>query len=324
MLILNEQEMKKISDLSQVMDQVEEAYRIFETGELYMPERFSVVQGADTLLYMPCFAGGFFGTKILTLFPDNPQRGLPYINGLYLLHERESGKALALLDGASLTAIRTGAVGGVGMRCFAAAASRSAGIIGCGTQGFYQALYACTARNIEHLYLYDNMAKDFDADMAALQAALAKPMAITVCHSTEELLANSDIVITTTTAVSPVLPDDAALLGGKCFIAIGSYKPGMRELPDTIWQVVDHVYTELPYAMEESGDLAQPLADGLITEERVRYIGRLLTEGTEPPRPGDGRSTYFKSVGMGILDLLVAELLYQRAQKLAGVLTTDL
>ncbi len=314
MLILNEKDMRRSVTLSQVMDKVEDAYRIFASGAFYMPDRPSVMHEGNTLLYMPCFMESCFGTKFLTLFPGNPAKGLPYIDGLMLLNDAASGKTEAILDGSFLTALRTGAVGGVGMRCFTPLESSSVGVIGCGKQGFYQLLYACEARQIQNIYLYDAFPKDFESYIAALKRELGKNQpTIHVCDRVEDLLTASDIVVTTTTATSPVMPDDASLLRGKSFICIGSYKPEMRELPNAIWQLVDHVYTELPFAMEESGDLSQPLADGIITEARIRYIGDLLSEQQRPTPPSPGSTNYFKSVGMGLLDLNVAQLIYQAA-----------
>ncbi|ATW25475.1 ornithine cyclodeaminase family protein [Candidatus Formimonas warabiya] len=315
MLILNADEMWQAVSLPKVMDTVEEAYRIFAKGEFFMPDRPVVTHGDDTLLYMPCFTEKCFGTKVLTLFPANPAKGFPYIDGLMLLNDAESGKTVSIMDGGCLTAMRTGAVGGVGMRCFSPASAHTVGVIGAGKQGFYQALYATCARDIRHIYLYDSFpGKDFGPYVASLQAALGgKQPEIHVCGSPEELLANSEIVVTASPATSPVMPNDTALLKGKCFVAIGSYKPTMRELPNAIWELVDHVYTELPFAMEESGDLSQPLEDGIITEDRVRYIGDYLLAHPVPVPPPPGTTTYFKSVGMGLLDLCVADFIYHEA-----------
>lgn len=315
-LILNETDMRRCVSLNEVMDKVEDAYRMYATGAFHMPDRSAVNHGRDTLLYMPCFMDGCFGTKFLALFPDNPQKGLPYIDGLMLLNDAESGKTVAILDGSFLTALRTGAVGGVGMRCFSPEEAHSVGVIGAGKQGFYQALYATHARDIRHICFFDSMQKDLSGYLSELQKSMGDKRAkMHVCGSPEELLAQSEIVVTTTTSLQPVVPDDARLLSGHSFIGIGSYKPEMRELPDAIWQCVDVVWTEMPFALEESGDLSQPMAAGLIDKSRVRYIGDLLTASRHPAPPAKGETRYFKSVGMGLVDLNVAQLIYERAKE---------
>lgn len=314
MLFLNKDEMMQTLTLPKVMDKVEEAYRIFAGGEFYMPERPVFVHKGDTVLYMPCFMGEYFSTKFLTLFPGNPAQGLPYINGLMLLNDRATGETLAVMDAGALTAIRTGAVGGCGMRAFAPVDAAAAGIIGCGTQGFYQALYAAKARPVKDIYLFDSFPKDWAAYTASLAAALDDAsVRLHVTDSVEELLAKAQIVIATTTANAPVMPDDAELLRGHCFIGVGSYKPEMREFPDAIWSLIDEVWTELPYAMEESGDFTQPLSAGLLKEGQVRYIGDLLLTDQPHRHPGPGETTFFKSVGLGLLDLAVSQLIYSEA-----------
>ena len=323
MLILNEKDMRKTVTYTQVMDKIEDTYRIFQSGNFYMPERPTITHKQNTILYMPCFMDSGFGTKFLTLFPDNPPKGYPYIDGLMLLNDPETGKTQAILDARFLTALRTGAVGGVGIRNFSRPDCKRAGIIGAGQQGFYQAIYAATARNIEKLFLFDTAQKNLDAYAEKLRRALSDPVPdIHICKTVEELLEKSEIVVTTTPATSPVMPDNLDLLRGKCFIAIGSYKPQMRELPNAIWKLVDCVYTELPFAMEESGDLSQPLEDGLLKKEQVRYIGEWLMQ-KQRPFPQAGETTYFKSVGMGLMDLNVSQLIYNEAAKMGIGQTVD-
>jgi len=314
MLFLNEKEIKLAVTLGEMIDTIEEAFCIFRSGEFYMPERFKVEYKNKTLLYMPCFTQDSFGTKMLTLFPENQAKKLPSIYGLMTLNDYETGRPLAILDAQALTALRTGAVGGVGMRHFAYPDSESVGVIGCGVQGFHQILYACDLRPIKRIYLYDAFNKNLADYINRLQQALAPHNPeITVCNDTTELLEHSQIVITTSPATEPVLPNRPELLEGKCFIAVGSWKPNMRELPDAIWQVVDHVYTELPYACEESGDLSQPLADGILTMDRVKYMGDYLARKAAGETVELEKTRYFKSVGMGLFDLQTANMIYNKA-----------
>ena len=97
------------------MDQIEEAYKIFESGAYYMPPRPTVEHDNKTLIYMPCYTKDSLGTKMLTIF-RNVSLGLPSIDGLVLMNDPKTGKPLAILDGQTVTAYRTGAVGGVGIR----------------------------------------------------------------------------------------------------------------------------------------------------------------------------------------------------------------
>lgn len=313
MLFLNKEDIAKSVDLNGMMDTIEEAYRIFASGEFYMPPRPTIVHDNQTILYMPCFTEDALGTKMLTICPDNSKIGLPSIDGLVIMNDRNTGKPLAILDGQSVTAYRTGAVGGVGIRHLSRTDCKTVGIIGAGTQGFHLALYACAARPIETVYVYNHSNRDLSDYLERLEKAIDNPaVKVVQCETVEELVEQSEIICTATPAEQPVLPADKSLLEGKCIIAIGSYKPTMREIPDVVFELVDRVYTELEFACEESGDLSQPLENGILTMDRVTLMHQLLEEGTSPDELAK-KTTYFKSVGMGLFDLCIAQTLMKDA-----------
>ena len=247
MLFLNKSDIEKTVDLNEMMDQIEEAYRIFGADEYYMPERPVITHENQTLIYMPCFTKTSLGTKMLTIFPENAKLGLPSIDGLVFLNDPQTGKPIAIMNGQAVTAFRTGAVGGVGMRHLSRTDCKAVGIIGAGVQGFHQVLYACAARPIENVYIYNHSDRDLTDYLARLEAAIDNPNTkVVLCKDVVELIKASDIICTATPATEPLLPNDAELLKGKCIIAVGSYTPQMREIPDAIWDLVDNVYIELP------------------------------------------------------------------------------
>ena len=178
-------------------------------------------------------------------------------------------------------------------------------------------LYACEVRPITDIYLYDAYAKDLSGFIERLSARLASfgknAIQIHTCADTRELAEHSRVLISATQAVDPVYPDDEELLRGKCFVAIGSWRPERRELPDAVWKLVKNAYTELPYACEESGDLKIPLEKGVLTQERVHFIEDLI-EDTKQGHPHEQNETRcFKSVGMGLFDVRTAQLIYEKA-----------
>ena len=315
MLILGREDIENLADLNEMMDQIEEAYRIFGAGDFYMPPRPVVEHDNKTLMYMPCYTKDIIGTKILSIFPDNARLGLPSIDGVVLLNDQKTGAPVAVLDGQSVTAYRTGAVGGVAIRHLSRKDCHTAGIVGAGTQGFYLSLYACAARDIHTVYVYNHSDRDLSEYLDRMKKAIDKPdIKVVQCKTIEELVVNSDIICTATPSEEPVLPDDSALLDGKCIVAIGSYTPQMREIPNAIWELVDHVYIELPYACEESGDLSQPLAEGRITEEQTVLMDQFLASGADEDEI-TRKTTYFKSVGMGLFDVCIAQKLLEKAKE---------
>ncbi len=315
MIFLGKEEVEKLVDPNEIMDQIEEAYRIFGADAYYMPPRPVIEHENKTLIYMPCFTEDVIGTKMLTIFPENAKLGLPSLDGLVILNDRTTGAPLAIMDGQAVTAWRTGAVGGVGIRHLSRKDARTVGIVGAGAQGFHQAVYACAARNIETVYIWNHSNRDLTDFMARLKKTIADPaVEVVQCKTVEELVKASDIICTATPSEEPVLPNDRELLEGKCIIAIGSYTPQMREIPDVIWDLVDNVYIELPYACEESGDLSQPLAEGRLTMDRVVLMDKFLASGADEDEIAK-KTTYFKSVGMGLFDVCVAQKLLEKAKE---------
>ena len=314
MIILSIEDIEKLVDPDKMMDQIEEAYKIFGTGEYYMPPRPSVEHDNKTLMYMPCYTKEIIGTKMLTIFPDNAKLGLPSIDGIILLNNAVTGAPEAVMDGQSVTAWRTGAVGGVGIRHLSRKNCHTVGIVGAGVQGFHQAIYACAARDIRTIYIFNHSSRDLDDYVDRLEKAIDNPgTKVVQCKTVEELTAKSDIICTTTPSTEPVLPDDKELLRGKCIIAIGSYTPEMREIPDAVWDLVDKVYIELPYACEECGDLSQPIKEGRLTSDKIVLMSDYLASKEE--EADTGKTTYFKSVGMGLFDVCIAQRILEEAKE---------
>ena len=154
MLFLSEQEMWQSVTLEDVMDAIEDAYAIHKSGNYKMPDRFIAQRDKNMMLYMPCFLDSVIGTKMLSEFPDNSSLGIPYLNGLMILNNAKTGLPKAIMNGSVLTAMRTGAVGGVALRYLAPEDAASVGLVGCGMQGLHQLLYACEVRPITDIYLY--------------------------------------------------------------------------------------------------------------------------------------------------------------------------
>lgn len=315
MLVLDQQSIKDLLDYHPMVDAVEHAYRLFASGKVFTPDRPSIEYNGDTLLYMPCFTDSLLGTKMLTLFPDNPSRNHPYIYGLMVLNDRTTGKPLAIMDGSLLTAIRTGAAGSVAIRHFSRPDSKKMMVVGAGKQGFYQALFASRMRDLDEIVFVDRSKGPEHQYINDFKEVLQNDrIKVSIISDPALRIKDMDIVTTTTTSNTPVLPDDASMLKDKLFVGIGSYKPTMREYPGAVWNVVKKVFIELPYAMEETGDLADPLKEGLIQEGVINYIGDYLNE-PYALNLSERDSVWFKSVGMSIMDLIGAQWFYEEAQK---------
>ena len=312
MLLINESTIAQLTYWDGLIDHLIQAMIAYEEGDFVMPDRISMGFSNNTLLLMPAQSGNYFGTKMVSLFPDNPSRNEPVIKGIMVLNSGVTGDPLAILNGAKLTAVRTAAVSAAGIRYITPENVSTLGLIGAGVQGMHQVLAACTVRPIRKVFILDQNAGRTESFIACLRSSLPEVELIRV-SSSEELAEKSEVIITATNSSRPVLPDDAGLLRNKHIIAIGSYKPQMRELPDALFTLIDNCYIDVRFALEESGDLIHPLEMGLLKQKQVIPLGALIQGKT---KIATQNTTVFKSVGMALFDLYTARWFYEKALRL--------
>ncbi|MBW4827721.1 MAG: ornithine cyclodeaminase family protein [Clostridiaceae bacterium] len=313
MLYLNEKDINKCISLNEIMDEIEKTFILYEKTKFYMPDRVHVDYKNKTILYMPCFLENIFGTKVLTVFPENRKKNKPVIDGLMLLNDYDTGETISILDGKTLTALRTGAVGGTGIRHTTPKDVKIVGLVGAGVQGFNQLRFACEARDIEKIIVFDLFKEKLPDFIQKVKEQISGVEVVSV-ENAEELLKESDVVITTTTSNEPVFSNKKELFKGKHFIGIGSYKPNMREYPDALISVLNKVYIDTEFAKEETGDLSNPLERGLLKDNQIETFGKyLLYEKNKEEIIKE--TTWFKSVGMALFDIVVAHLIYNNAKE---------
>ncbi len=311
MIYLNRQDIHKATDVNELVDTIEESMVLYEEGRCNMPQRMHVDYEGNTLLLMPCFTESAFGTKLVSLFPDNPAKGMPVLTGLAVLNDISTGEPLAVLDGPTLTAMRTASVASVSIRHLVSDDAKSVGVIGAGVQGYYQAWIACASKGLSEVCVFDVIGER--AEVLSKELARTLPgVNIHAAATVEDLLSRCDTVITATTSLKPVLPDDSELLKRKHFVGIGSYKPEMREFPRAMFELVDKVFVDTDHALGEAGDLIVPLREGWIEEDQVVTFGRFLKDNTAK---SSKETTFFKSVGMAIFDVCASRLVYEKAME---------
>ena len=309
MIVINESTLAQLTDWSALVDEMVGAMIAYENGDFVMPDRVSMGFSRNTLLLMPAQSGRFFSTKMVSLFPDNPQRNEPVIKGMVVLNDGETGEPLAIFNGAKLTAVRTAAVSAAGIRYTTPAGVSSLGLIGAGVQGMHQVLAASQVRPIRDIFILDKYPERAETFVSCLRASLPEVRMHRVA-SGEELAEKSEVIITATTSNKPVLPDDQDRLRNKHIIAIGSYKPQMRELPDSLYALLDHCFVDVRFALEESGDLIHPIEMGLLKQKQVTPLGSLISGKIQTEITG---TTLFKSVGMALFDLFASRWFYEKA-----------
>ena len=307
MLFLNKYEIQKM-DQNTIQTAVEQAYRLVLSQNYNMPDRMHVADKQNTLLLMPCFSEKFFATKLVSVFPEAQQHGQPAVNGVMVFSDNVSGQPLAIMDGAAITAQRTGAVGGLGVKLLTSEAVRTAGVLGAGVQGLSQARYLLFNRKIKTLYVCD-LHKESAISMSRTLKKEYPNVEYVITEHSNQLVENSSVIIAATTSSKPLFESTSDVVMGKTFISIGSFRPDMKEFPDTVIENADDIFVDTMFAAKESGDIAIPLKDHVVTMDKIKEFAGLLERNTYP----ESRTVFFKSVGMALFDLTVASAIYQLA-----------
>jgi alanine dehydrogenase len=320
-LLLNKHDVASLLTMDDAMATVEEAFRQLALGHVTMPQRtvIRMSQYNGVHLGMPAWIGGdvhALALKVVTVYPNNPTgHNLPTIMGVLLLNDPETGAPLAVMDAGRLTAMRTGAVGGVATKYLARAKARTAGIFGAGVQAQTQLQAVAAARRLTRAHVYD-----IDPEKARAYAELMTGrlgFEVVPVARPRDAVEGMDIIVTASSAQEPVF-DGSWLVPGQHINAVGSHSPMAREL-DTTTVVRSKVFADQPSAcLVEAGDLMMPISEGAIERTHVRAgLGEVIA-GLKPGREHDSDITLFKSVGLALQDASTASVVYKRALE-AGV-----
>lgn len=310
MLYLSEQAIRDAVTMKDVIDAIDATYELYSKNEFQMPERLQVKEGDNTLLLMPSVIENAIGTKLVTIFPNNKEH--PTLHGLVILNDSNTGQIKSLLEGSFLTGMRTGAIGGSAVRHLTDESVSKLALIGTGVQGLYQAIAACTERKFTDIYLYNRSPDKIPAFKEELKSWIGEDITLHTATTQEDAVRDAEVIITATTSTEPVLPDDKELLKDKVVIGVGSFQPAMREFPQSLYEVTDKIYLDTEHAIEESGDLIHPLEQGWIKEDQLKNMANFLSD-KELVQKKKGRSVIFKSTGMALFDVVVADIIYKKA-----------
>lgn len=312
MLILNAQEVAAALPMKSAVEAMRAAFAALAKEQVEMPLRSSLAafEGRGKTLVMPAALRASEAPattiKIVSIFPENRQRGLPVIHGAVAAIEPRTGRLAALLEGGALTAIRTGAVSGLASDLLARQDSRVLTVFGSGVQARTQAEAVCGVRPIETLWICNPSAGKAEKMALELSGASAFPTDLRPVRSSREALQAADIVCTATTSATPVF-DDAELQPGTHINAVGSYQPHVREIPAATVRRSYLVVDQREAALEEAGDLIQPIEQGIVASGHIQCeLGDLLL-GANAGRRSDDQITLFKSVGLAIQDTAAAQ-----------------
>jgi ornithine cyclodeaminase/alanine dehydrogenase-like protein (mu-crystallin family) len=244
------------------------------------PPRTSASFGHGEVLLMPARVGDAVGVKVITVTPDNPARGLPRVQGLHLVFDPVTLTPATILDGATLTAIRTPAMSLVGIRPALALRTGPLRVVvfGVGPQGtgHVEALQEVVAptrpiESITYVARRDRRDRPNPPPPSGAELLLASQH-----HEVADRLARSDLVVCATTARTPlfdsqVLPDHAVV------VAVGSHEPDARELDSALLGRAQVIVEDVATAQRESGDVVLAAEEGALDPASLLPLHAVVT-----------------------------------------------
>jgi len=318
MLVLSANDIRESLPMGDAIEAMKRAFAALARGDATVPLRahLSTPNGDGVTLVMPARVDGeseSLAVKIVSVFDGNPGLGIARIQAAVIAFEPATGRPVALLEGSSLTAIRTAAASGAATDLVARPGAASLAVFGAGVQARSHIEAMCAVRPITSIRVFDTEPRKVDE----LIGDSSRPgVTISRADSPGDAVRDAEIICTTTTSATPVF-DDGDIAPGAHINAVGAYTPQSREIGgDTVaraWVFVD----DRDAAWEEAGDLIQPRDAGLIGQEHVRGdLGELVLDPAL--RPTDPTQvTLFKTVGVAIQDAVAASVALDAARRRA-------
>ena len=270
------------------------------------PPRQAVPAETGEILVMPSASPGAAGVKLVTVAPANPGRGLPRIQGVYVLFDAVTLAPAALVDGIALTNLRTAAVSALAVRHLATPRARRLLVFGTGAQGWaHVGALRAVAPAIERV---DVVARD-RGRVEAFVARCAREHGVEARVATPDAVAEADVVVCATTAREPLF-DGARVRDDATVVAIGSHEAAAREVDDALAGRATVVVESRGSALREAGDVIAAIGAGALDAGALVPLAAVVC-GEATPDPG--RPRLFKSTGMAWEDLVVAAAVHARA-----------
>jgi alanine dehydrogenase len=312
MLILDKKDLETLLTIEEVLEALETGFRELKEGRCVVPVRFhlGIEEFQGQFLFMPAYLSGLkqSGTKIVSVFPQNTLKRKPTIFAAYLLSDPTSGELLALVEGATLTGIRTGGASALATRYLSREDPRVLGVIGTGFQATFQVRAIRAVRPIEEVWAYDIDSMKLDGFCKNLVSFIP----VRPSMNPAEVVKKADILVTSTTSNSPVFSGND-LRPGTHINAIGAFRPTMREVDEETILKATIVMDTYEGCLSEAGDLLIPIQEGKLKREAIHGDLAEIITGRKRGRRSPEEITLFKSVGFAMEDVVVAHRAYEKA-----------
>ena len=317
--ILNEKEIRSCVQMDlDSLQAVEEAFAGLSTGRAVVPPimRIDTEEYKGEVDIKSAYVQGLdsFAVKIAAGFTENYKLGLPTGSGMMVLVNARTGFPQAvLLDNGYLTDVRTGLAGALAAKYLAPAEVNTAGVIGSGMQSRYQMRALKLVRDFQKLVVYGIMPDEVQKFAAEMEKELQVEVKIAANH--EEVVCDSQVLVTTTPARSPFVRSDW-LHPGLHITCMGSDAEGKQEIFADVFVKVDRVFCDRKSQSFRLGELQHAVSEGFMDENSPVYELGQAAAGMVPGRENEEQITICDLTGVGVQDTAIARLAYQRAEVL--------
>ena len=338
--ILSASDVRAALPMSKAIDAMRPAYGQLSAGTAVAPPRQHISTDKGVTLIMPAYLPerSELGIKVVSVYDDNPNFDLPRITATVLVLDPETGSPKAFMDGASLTAIRTGAGGGLAADLLARQDAKTVGLFGAGVQARAQLQAVMAVRDIARVNLSSRTRASAEQLATEISEWVDAPE-VNLVSTPQAVVEDADIVLCATTSATPLF-DGNALQPGTHITAVGTFVPEKREVDTTTIRRAHRIVVDSREAcLEEAGELIIPNAEirtehlvavgsrqsvvGKKAESRKPTKNELvfgsaeigeIVNGDKQGRQSDDEITFFKSVGVAVQDAVAAAAVLAEAE----------
>jgi len=306
--ILTGDDVRAALPMPKAIDIMKSAFGQLSAGKATVPLRTRISSGKGVTLLMSAYlhSSQDLGIKIVSIYKDNPSLGLPTTTASVIVLDPQTGIPRALIEGDALTAIRTGATGGLAAELLARRNATKIALFGAGVQGRAQLQGVMAVASITEVNLFDlslSAAQKLADEITTWKNALT----VNLGSNPRQAIQDADIIITDTTSSTPLFNGND-LKPGTHITGVGSFTPEMQEVDEVTVRRVRVVVDSREACLSEAGDIIIPKAT--IDAE----LGEIIN-GLKPGRQSDEEITFFKTVGVAVEDAAAASAVLTEAEK---------
>ena len=302
--------------MEETLDAVEEAFREKGYGRVQMPPKVyvSFKKYNGDFRVMPSYLEYFdiAGVKMVNVHPNNPQlHGKPTVMATIMLIDPKTGTPLSIMNGTSITAMRTGAASGLATKYLARTNSKMLALIGTGVQARTQLQAINAVLNLDEVKAYDVSKEALTRFIEEVKEKYE--IKISPGENIEECVKCADVISVSTPTTYPIIKH-AWVKNGTHINAIGADAPGKQELDPMILKNAKIVVDDLTQAVH-SGEVNIPISQGFLKVEDIyAELGGIII-GDKPGRIHDDEITVFVSTGLSLQDISTATQIYKIAME---------